>query len=224
MIEAFRSSISFLTTIPLGGDVESLRKNLWVFPFTAILIGSVVAIPGFFNAGFLAIVFYVAIEGVNHIDGLADFGDALFAPKDRKKRALKDLNTGAGGITVVLVYLILLHEFLSKSNFWEILFSQIAAKFAMVLLMFVSKPAWEGLGAFMMEKVSAKDILLGFIPLALFGLKVWPESVLSILSLIFVVIFLKKYSEKHFGGINGDVIGSANCLTFVSSLILSNQL
>lgn len=222
MIDAVRAAISFLTTIPVGGDVENLRKNLWLFPYTAILIGLIISIPhlvrAYADVRFLAIVFYIAVEGINHIDGLADFGDALFAPKSRKKEALKDLKTGAGGIAVVVIYLILLYELLMRANVWEIILSQVLAKFSMLLIMFSSTPSWEGMAAFMMEKISARDMIIGFLPVLAFSYILgWMSAAAFFVSLI-ITFALKKYSERHLGGVNGDIIGSANCLTFVSAL------
>ncbi len=222
LIDAAKASISFLTTIPAGGNVENLRGNLWLFPYTAILIGLIVSLPhlveSYLDIRFLAVVFYVAAEGINHIDGLADFGDAVFAPKSRKSEALKDLNTGAGGITVVVVYLILLYELLMRASVWGIVLSQVLAKYSMLLIMFSSKPSWKGMAAYMMEKISAKDVFIGFLPVVVIGYFLGWKSIVALLISIITTLALKKYSEKHFNGVSGDVVGSANCITFVSVL------
>lgn len=224
MIEAIRASISFLTTIPLGGDIEKLRKNLWLFPYTAVLVSLVVSIPylirDFVDVRFLAVVLYLAVEGINHVDGLADFGDALFAPKSKKRDAIKDLNTGTGGVAVVVIYFVMLYSLLSQSGLWEILLSQVLAKYSMLLLMFTSRPGWEGMASYFMEKISIRDVLIGALPVVLVCYKIGAESVVAVTFVFVAVVFLKRYSEKHFGGINGDVIGSANCLAFVTSLAL----
>ena len=222
MIEAIRASISFLTTIPLGGNIEELRKNLWLFPYTAVLISLVVSIPylikDFMDVRFLAVVLYLAVEGINHVDGLADFGDALFAPEGKKRDAIKDLNTGTGGVAVVVIYFVMLYSLLSQSGLWEILLSQVLAKYSMLLLMFTSRPSWEGMASYFMEKISFRDVLFGALPVVLVCYKIGAESAVAVAFALVAVVFLKKYSEKHFGGINGDVIGSANCLAFVASL------
>jgi len=222
MIEAVRASVSFLTTIPLGGDVEDLRKNLWLFPYTAILISLIISIPylirDYVDVMFLAVVFYLAVEGINHVDGLADFGDALFAPEGKKRDAIKDLNTGTGGVAVVVIYFLMLYSLLLQSGLWEIMLSQVLAKYSMLLLMFTSKPSWEGLGSYFMEGISFRDILIGSFPAVLLCYKIGVVSAFAVAIALALVLSLKIYSEKHFGGINGDVIGSANCLTFVASL------
>lgn len=219
-------SISFLTTLPVKGDVEKLRRNLWIFTYTAIFIGLVIAIPDFIRwyAGidlrFLAVVLYVAIEGINHIDGLIDFGDALFAPENRKREALKDVNTGAGGIAMAVIYFLLLYHILQLSDAFQIIFSQIVAKFSMLLLMVISKPCWEGMGSYMMEFAGYRDLILASPPLFIAGYLAGVNSVFAFVLTLVVVLMLKSYSEKKFGGVSGDIIGAANCITFVSSLIL----
>ncbi len=222
MIEAIRASISFLTTIPLGGDVEELRKNLWLFPYTAVLVSLIVSIPhlirDFVDVRFLAVVFYLAVEGINHVDGLADFGDALFAPEGKKRDAIKDLNTGTGGVAVVVIYFVMLYSLLSHAGLWEILLSQMLAKYSMLLLMFTSRPSWGGMASYFMERISFRDVLIGALPVVLVCYKIGAESAVAVAFALTIVFFLKRYSEKHFGGINGDVIGSANCLAFVTSL------
>uniref|UniRef100_A0A7J3THU8 Uncharacterized protein n=1 Tax=Geoglobus ahangari TaxID=113653 RepID=A0A7J3THU8_9EURY len=37
--------------------------------------------------GFLIVVIYVAVEGINHIDGLADFFDSFFASRKQKDKS-----------------------------------------------------------------------------------------------------------------------------------------
>ncbi|WP_290597629.1 MULTISPECIES: adenosylcobinamide-GDP ribazoletransferase [unclassified Archaeoglobus] len=219
------SSIAFLTTIPIKGDIEKLRRNLWTFTYTAVVIGLIIAIPDFvrqyagFDIRFLAVALYMAVEGINHIDGLIDFGDAFFAPESRKKEALKDTNTGAGGIATAILYLVLLYHTLQLSNAIQIIFAQIAAKFSMLLLMVTSKPSWEGMASYMMEFAGFKDVFIALPPLIVAGYLIGLNSVYAIAMTIVVVLILKGYSEKKFGGINGDIIGSANCITFLSSLL-----
>lgn len=219
-------SISFLTTLPFKGDVEKLRRNLWTFTYTAIFIGLVIAVPDFVRryAGidlrFLAVVLYVAIEGINHIDGLIDFGDALFAPENRKREALKDTNTGVGGIATATIYFLLLYHILQLSDAFQIIFSQTVAKFSMLLLMVISKPCWEGMGSYMMEFAGYRDLILAVPPLLVVGYMAGMNSVFAFILALAVVLMLRSYSEKKFGGVSGDIIGATNCITFVSSLIL----
>ncbi len=220
MLEVVKSSISFLTPIPVGGDIEVLRRNLWTFPFTAILIGLIVSIPHFTNTLFLSLLFYLVGEGINHIDGVVDFGDALFAPESRKKEALKDTATGTGGIVVVVLYLLTLHTTLQIVSVWQIVFAQVLAKYCMLLLMYISQPAWDGMAKYMMELIGKKDLLIGFLPLLPTAYLSGTWSVVALILSVLAVLSLRRYSHSKFGGVNGDVIGASNCIVFGLSLTI----
>ncbi|MEM3139679.1 MAG: adenosylcobinamide-GDP ribazoletransferase [Archaeoglobaceae archaeon] len=217
-LEILKSSLGFLTTLPLKGDIDVLRRNLWIFPFIGLFLGFLISIPAFFDFGVLCIILYVAFEGINHIDGLADFGDAFFAPRDKKLKALKDLQTGAGGVAFLCIYFIVLYHSFLHVNALEIVLSQTFAKFSMLMLLTTSKPSWDGMGAYFMEFASKKDLLIGAIPLTLALLKF--ESLIGLAFAIFITLCLKYYAQSRFGGISGDVIGTANCLTFASTLLI----
>ncbi len=224
MFEVVKSSISFLTPIPVRGDVEVLRRNLWIFPFTAVLIGLIISIPLKLNILFLSLLFYLAGEGINHIDGLADFGDAFFAPDSRKKQALKDTTTGTGGIAAVVLYLLILHTTLQSASVWQIVFAQVLAKYCMLLLMYISRPAWDGMARYMMEMIGKKDLVFGFLPLlpaAYFsGIASFAAFTMSILA----VLSMQRYAHSKFGGVNGDIIGATNCIVFALSLAVFTAL
>lgn len=217
-LEILKSSLGFLTTLPVRGDVEILRRNLWIFPFIGLLLGFLISIPVFFGFGLLCLLLYLALEGINHVDGLADFGDAFFAPKDKKIKALKDTQLGAGGVAFLCVYFIVLYHTFLNVNAFEIVISQITAKFSMLLLLTTSKPSWDGMGAYFMEFARKRDLTIGAIPLVLVFLNI--ETLIATILTIFIIIFLKKYAHSRFGGINGDIIGSANCIAFASMLVI----
>lgn len=221
-LEILKSSIGFLTTIPLKGDIEILRRNLWIFPFIGALLGFLISIPAFFNLQVLCIILYVVFEGINHIDGLADVGDTFFAPKSKKKIALKDTQIGAGGVTVLCLYFLILFHSFSKVGVLEIIFAQIIAKYSMLILLVTSKPAWEGMGAFMMKFAKKRDLAIGSFPLFIAIISL--GNLISLFLSIFLVIWIKKYAEARFGGISGDFLGATNCLTFASTLFLNSLL
>jgi adenosylcobinamide-GDP ribazoletransferase len=216
-LEILKSSMGFLTTLPVKGDVEALRRNLWIFPYIGLLLGILISIPAMIGLGILCLILYIALEGINHVDGLADFGDAFFAPKDKKMQAMKDVQTGAGGLAFLCIYfLVLYHSFLQVSAF-EIAISQVFAKFSMLLLLKTSKPSWEGMAAYFMEFARKRDLFIGAIPLTLAVLE--PKSLFALTFAVFITLCLKYYSSSRFGGVSGDVIGAANCLAFAATLL-----
>jgi len=58
-------------------------------------------------AGIVLLGVVELLRGFNHLDGLLDLGDALMIKGDRERKikALKDVEIGSGGIGLLLVYL-----------------------------------------------------------------------------------------------------------------------
>ena len=75
--------------------VEALMNHVYVFPLVGMVLGAILgaisyiaaqALPG----SLVAIVVIVAVYwlcGINHIDGLADFGDGIVAHGTRRRRS-----------------------------------------------------------------------------------------------------------------------------------------
>ncbi len=224
-MDALRAGVSFFTTLRAGGDFDSLRKNLIVIPAVGAFIGILISIPAIalieLNSGFLIILAYVAVEGINHIDGLADFFDAVFAPPQRKLEALKDLNTGSGGYMAVSTYIVILAFFFSKMNILEaavgIILAQVMAKQGMLHLMLKFNPVWEGILSEFTRFKRRKDYASYlFTALAvLISSVINPYKALgSVTVYLILLFFFSEYVRKVFGGINGDMVGALNCLIF----------
>ncbi len=230
-MECLKASLSFFSTIKVKGDFEKLRNNLWIMPLTGLIIGAVISALSFplyyFDLKLLTVIIYVLIEGVNHIDGLADFSDSYFAPKDRKLKALKDLQIGSGGVLAITIYVISLSYFfmnLSMQDFFvAIILSQMLAKQGMLHLMLSSKPLWNGLASEFIAGARKRDyISYAFTFSVVFILSIY-YSVLPLESLViyFATLYIfKLYTSSRYGGINGDMLGALNCIIFAAVLCL----
>ncbi len=226
-VRAILGAFGFFSTIPVGRDersFESLRRNLWVLPIVGAVMGFLIAAPLMIlrrlGLSFLGVLFYLAIEGVNHIDGLADFGDSFFAIKDRKIRALKDLNLGVGGVLAVVVYIVILtKEFELIGNIlFALIDSQMMAKFGMLLLLTTTSPIWEGMASYMMEFAKKRDLIVGAIFITLMSLTF--GAVLVNLMTVILCITYRRYVMRTYGGVNGDIIGALNCVIFAFTLLM----
>ncbi len=226
-MDAIRAGISFFSTLKAGGEFDSLRKNLYVTPAVGAIMGLIMAIPGFFaaklNVGFLVILVYIALEGINHIDGLSDFFDAVFAPPSRKVTALKDINSGTGGHVAVSAYLILLALFFSNMNDLEIFFalilSQVMAKQGMLHLMLHFNPLWAGILTEFIKYRQKKDFISYIFTAVIAGLLAiqFPVKVIaSVFAYLILILIFSAYVRKEFGGINGDMVGALNCMIFAA--------
>ncbi|RJS70476.1 adenosylcobinamide-GDP ribazoletransferase, partial [ANME-2 cluster archaeon] len=108
---AARSGLGFLTTIPVGISMEGLAalgKRLYLFPVIGSVIGVLMGCAGYLFELFLpsqvaSVVIIVSLyylTGINHLDGLADFGDGVVAHGSREKKigAMRDVSLGIGGV------------------------------------------------------------------------------------------------------------------------------
>ena len=97
LFEIFKSSISFLTILPVKSDVstmEDFKKIVLFFPLTAFFLGTYYYMCSYIiylisGSIFFTAVLYTAmtviLTGGLHYDGLSDSFDGLFCGKDREK-------------------------------------------------------------------------------------------------------------------------------------------
>ena len=113
---ALRNGFGFLSTIPVGismEGIENLMKHIYLFPVVGALIGIILAVIVLATSlilspimlALLVIISIYYFTGINHIDGLADFGDGLAAhgTKEKKIAAMRDTAVGTGGIVFCMI-------------------------------------------------------------------------------------------------------------------------
>ena len=237
MLKEISSVFSFLTIIPSNNtDLETVAKYMHVFPIIGIGIGLLIASIGFGLSFFLEplivalllVASIAVITGIHHTDGLADFADGLMTrgTKEKKRNAMKDLSTGSAGIVSVVLYVVGAIIALSLTTGYElfqaILLSEILAKFSMVLMASIGKSAAVGSNSPFMQIMKDKRRLavagvITIIPLVVIG---GTTGLILFGASIGVTLFLIGLSTRSFGGITGDVMGAANELTRLSSLLI----
>jgi adenosylcobinamide-GDP ribazoletransferase len=214
-----------------------------------ILIGTVAYVgqlifPGPVLAA-LIMGFIYYITGFNHLDGVTDMGDGFMAhgSLEKKIRALKDTTLGTGGAAFGMLVLLTLYGSIRAvqeegftafgSNLPLLMFSsmfiaEVSAKQSMLTIAAFGKPipsqekqAYPGLGAMTMNGATRKNFLIGFVfgavvcslPFGLIGLLPYLAACTSALVLL-------NRSYAHFGGLNGDGIGTANEIGRMTALIV----
>ena len=237
MLKEIGSVFSFLTIIPAtNSNLETIAKYMYIFPIVGILIGLII---GSFALGIslfldpmivalLVVAGLTIITGIHHTDGLADFADGLMTKgtKEKKLAAMKDLATGSAGIVAIVLYLVGLIIALSLSTgfqlFLAIFLSEIMAKFSMVLMASLGKSASTGSNSPFVEimknrKKLAVTTIITLTPLIILG----GTTGLIIFAIgTTFTLFLVAISTRSFGGITGDVLGTANELTRIASLLV----
>ena len=237
MLKQIGSVFSFLTIIPTSNsDLNSIAKNMYLFPLVGIVIGLVIGTLGFGLSLYLeplivslvVVASLAIITGIHHTDGLADFADGLMTKgtKEKKRKAMKDLSVGSAGIFSIVLYAIGMIIALSFSSgmdlFKIILLSEIMAKFSMVLMAGLGNSASIGSNSPFMDSMKDKKRLLiagiiTIVPLIVIGEM---NGLIVFASGIILTMFLVGLSTKSFGGITGDVMGASNELTRLSSLLI----
>ena len=237
MFKEVGSIFSFLTIIPSSNaTLDNIAKYMFLFPIVGIAIGLLIGSLGFGLSFFLdpllvslLVVASIAIvTGIHHADGLADFADGLMVKgsKDKKLQAMKDLSTGSAGIVAIVLYLIGLIITISLTSGFDllkaILISEILAKFSMVLMASLGKSASLGSNSPFVEFMKDKRKLsVAFVIMLIPVVVIGETTGLIMLGVtIFLTLFLLALSTRSFGGITGDVLGSTNELTRLSSLMV----
>jgi adenosylcobinamide-GDP ribazoletransferase len=222
-----RNVLPFLTRVPVNGNFEKARNELWAFPLVALVSSALPAIVLYLKlplANVLAVLALYWTIGLLHLDGLADWADGIMAKGDREKKieAMKDVNTGIAGLFAVVMVLLLQVYSLLFLPFYAIFLAELNSKYAMLLALATKKSFGSGLGAYFMERMNRKQLILGsilysvlLIPLVLY----YSKNLLSPLGL-FVSAYVIKLSIENFDGLNGDCLGAIADITRAGTLLI----
>ena len=237
MFKQIGSIFSFLTILPTSySTLDDISKYMYLFTIVWILIGILVGSFGFglsflldpILVSFLVVTSIVIITGIHHADGLADFADGLMVKgsKEKKLNAMKDLSTGSAGVVAIVLYLIGLVVTISLTNgfdlFKAILISEILAKFSMVLLASLGNSASIGSNSpFLKIMKDRKKLMVAFVIMIIPVAFLAETTGLIMLVVTFLVtLIILAISNRSFGGVTGDVLGTTNELTRLSSLMV----
>ena len=239
---ALKSGFGWLSTIPVGismEGVEALMRHVYVFPLVGAAMGAMLAAVGYGAvhalpanlAAVLAIIAIYKLCGINHIDGLADFGDGVIAHGSREKKiaAMKDVSLGTGGAVFIAMILLAAYAVLSimpgKLLPLALLAAEVSAKQAMVAFAAFSQSLQKGFGQIMIERTGGWQFLIGlFISAVLCAAVLGPLGLAALAAAQVGALYLIVVARRNFGGSTGDGIGAANELARVAALAASFSL
>ena len=210
----------------------------FIVKFLIDLANSFVALP----VGFLAtlmpaamtIAFLSVITGLQHFDGLIDLGNAVGLRNlhDRKMKAHAWTVTYWGAVLALAVEFGAFAGLFFVNSlfaFGAILAAEVAAKLAMVTVVWVGKPSHKGLGSIFLSKAKKKLNALAYVFAVLITFPVFTLTGNLILGLaavgivlvsIPVALVMEKVSKSVFGGVSGDMIGATNEVARTVTLVL----
>ncbi|MDD2638044.1 MAG: adenosylcobinamide-GDP ribazoletransferase [Methanothrix sp.] len=245
LLLALKGGFGFLSTIPVGismEGIEALMRHIYVFPLVGAALGLIYAAfalalteitpPGI--AAALIIVVIYKLCGINHVDGLADFGDGVSAHTtvEKKISAMKDIYIGTGGVVFVVVVILALYASLTAIP-REVLpialvVAEVTAKQSIIAFAAFSEPLHKGFGSIAIESTSRSDFFAGLIIAALIcGALAGPLGIAVLLAAQVTALYMTIVSRRNFGGATGDGFGATNevarCFALVSAAILTTD-
>ncbi|MBN1103982.1 MAG: adenosylcobinamide-GDP ribazoletransferase [Deltaproteobacteria bacterium] len=234
------TALRTLTVLPVGGrDAERFPDALFWFPVVGGILGGMVWLLGVlwgrfvgadWAAGGAVMILWaeVVLTRALHLDGLADWADALGGGRDpdARLRIMKDPHLGAFGVVALVCVL------LTKWVAWERLFSTgglvlalpifIASRAVLVHLMEGLPPARAGggmAGPFLRDRVPGRGWLTPVLTLCL-CLPFGPAGVGLYAVGLLMARLLGLSFRKFFGGISGDLLGATQELVETALLLL----
>ncbi|WNY28888.1 Adenosylcobinamide-GDP ribazoletransferase [Methanimicrococcus stummii] len=263
--EAFKAGFGFLSVIPVGitmEGIDALMKRLYMYPVIGFCLGILIGIVTFaaeivLPAPLTIIAIMLATYGLiwfNHLDGVSDLGDGMTAhgSLEKKRKALKDMSLGIGGVAFAALLMLLFYSSLTAlenmsgiagavpyaglfsiacatiSNagltpVWSgalttaalmsaaVIVAETQGKQAMLTIATFGKSFSEGLGSMTIAGGTKKNFAIGIlftaaVSIALLGLLGLAALAASTLAALIIL----KISNRHFEGLNGDGIGTAN--------------
>ncbi|RLC24591.1 MAG: adenosylcobinamide-GDP ribazoletransferase [Deltaproteobacteria bacterium] len=239
-VRGLGTALRTLTLLPWPfGESEDLAASLPWFPVVGLILGMILYgvaviwsylpfVPWPAAAGLALLVCEVILTRGLHVDGLADWADSIGGGADREKRLaiMKDASIGAFGVTALVL------DLLAKWICFERLFATGALFFIPVILLLSRNALVElacalpyartgtGMGLPFVEGATRKHLwvsrLLTVTVCLILGL---PALLLFCISCLETLAFAF-YSRRRFGGITGDLLGTANEIVEGSLLLL----
>jgi len=237
-VSALRGAIGFLTRLRVGHSEAAwaaFRASPWAFPLAGYAVGGLLALPFALDAlpaSTLALAYFAAVfgvTGINHLDGVADVGDALVVhgDSDERTRVLKDTTVGVGAVAAVAVVVAGLAlgalgvvGLPTRAAIAVVVAAEVGAKLGMAAVACLGTAAHEGLGSQFTERAGRSDLLPAVLVAAPAVVLSWPTpAAAGALAGAFAAGLLALWRLRALlGGVNGDVFGAVNEVGRVAGL------
>lgn len=232
VLNALRGALGFLTRLPVGRDEAawaSFRNAPWAFPASGYVVGGFLALPLLLvetavPAATIALAYVVAVfavTGINHLDGVADVGDAAVVHGDGEARrdVLKDTTVGVGGVAAIGVALLGLASgafgvaaLPVRVAAGVVLAAEVGAKVAMAAVACLGTATHEGLGSQFTERAGPSQLVAVAVVAVPAGVFTWPglQAGAALLGATAGGLLTLWSVRRLLGGVSGDVFGVVN--------------
>ncbi len=239
--------VFFLTIIPSRKrwSIEDAAKGFYLIPVASFIRSMIIVVPAAFAMlcsgpllfALTLLSLYVFISRGLHIDGLADYLDAVGSLKKGEDalKVMKDPRKGSFAVLAVSLYvatfIICMRSIASSlSNVVELL-GVTSSIFmwsdeAMFLLATMSTPApYGGLGRLFVErskdnvKCVVNAVLVSVMTVLLYALSGYVSLLPSVCSIV-TALLIHLDASKRLGFVNGDILGASNEISKIVSMIV----
>jgi len=236
-LAALSGAVGFLTRLPAGRDADAwdaFAATPAAFLPVGYLVGGVGALVLLVPApdpaqAFLYLVAIYGVTGINHVDGVADLGDAAVVHGDpeRRREALKDTTVGVGAVlAVALVVAGLALAALALAGLpWRIaagivVAAEVGAKLGMAALACLGKAPHDGLGSTFTASNGVGSLVIPALLAAPVLALTWPSIVAagSLAGALVATSAVLRWSNRALGGVGGDAFGATNELGRLAGL------
>lgn len=243
MLRELRNLLSFLTVLPFRMDENMLSdcaRFMFLFPLIGALIGLLAGLVGWvclyllvpsLVVGALVLGALLLLTGLHHTDGLLDFGDGVMAhgTPEHKVDVMHDQLTGAGGLTLGMMTLLVTALALTFLG-WNVIVQsviviEVAAKLAMVVGAWAGKAVHKGMASSFLEAMhggtgNARLVAALVISFAIAVPLLWLNGAIVILAATLTGLIMVAIAHRHFNGVTGDVLGATNELARMVAIVV----
>ena len=245
---ALRGAVGFLTRLPVGRDGtawEAFRTTPAAIPLVGYLAGALVALPFALpalplvpalsgglpapTAAFAYVVAVYAVTGINHLDGVADLGDAaaVHGDAERRREAMKDTTVGVGAVLAVALVLaalalggLALTGLPVAAAVAVVVAAEVGAKTGMAAVACFGTATHEGLGSALTEPATPRSFALPAAVAVPAAALTWPSlaAAAALAGAGLAAGLVVRRARTALGGVSGDVFGAVNELGRVAGL------
>jgi adenosylcobinamide-GDP ribazoletransferase len=226
VLNALRGAVGFLTRLPIGCDERAwnaFSKRPVAFPLVGSLVGGLAALPLFApvppaTAAFAFVVWLYVLTGINHLDGVADLGDAAVVHGDRERRrdVLTDTTVGVGAVAAVALVVAGLVTagyavaVAPRRAALIVVAAEVGAKSAVALAACIGTATHDGLGAKFTGHLDGRNAIAPLIVAVPVAALTWPNpaALAALGSALAIVLPIVFWARRTLGGVDGDVLGA----------------
>ncbi len=245
ILKGLAALASFITIIPTRvHDISLAAEYFYLIPIIGILEGLAASLPAlipgapYLIAAIVAALSYL-VTGLNHIDGLADFVDAVYSGKrgEEALKIMKDPRRGSAAVAATSIAVVLTYAavvaIVSGLRSWldvaaSICIAHVLAAESMYALAATGRePPYSGLGSLFIRSSrpswkAAVSVLMSLLIIALlvvFRTHLLVPAVAAAAAVAASLTIVRQVSLRILGFISGDVLGAVFEVSKTSSLL-----